>query len=481
MMETDCILNVEQNHTISLNCNGAKEIYSLNEVPHASSALVVKEKQYMLRKMDLDTALKNLNTVAGLLSVANHTLYGFDAWTQIMNLQKSLMDLNKNGMSVIGEFNLQFSAVIYELISLFSWLTKGAESVAIKKLERFHVLAGTMSRQADELAKEYHKVAGDASETLNKIISEFKRYQIENKLQKEISDFQNRQNAADNVYMEIKKQLIETQEECEKLRKTELNLKKQSCDMQIMGSLLSYLGSATITSLKQINKSFTSMPENNSTEVECGKMKYEREIVLMKFRLSDDAKTEKQIDDKQKGQLIKINRLYIRLKEEQDRYTEFIKNYLTDLKSSVNENNIIDVAVPSLMIVSSLLHSIGNMFDDISLFWKSAESLYMDVSLNLKGVIDSLQKIEKEIRVEFYFTDSVMIPLLTFMTQWVALKSISTDFIEGTEKLRFCLNEAVIGNDRAYMDRNDHWNKAMHDLTDVIKMLSCQTEKNNKK
>lgn len=133
------------------------------------------------------------------------------------------------------------------------------------------------------------------------------------------------------------------------------------------------------------------------------------------------------------------------------------------------------------MIASSLLHSIGNMFNDISLFWKSAESLYMDVSLNLKGVIDSLQKIEKEIRVEFYFTDSVMIPLLTFMTQWVALKSISTDFIEGTEKLRFCLNEAVIGNDRAYMDRNDHWNKAMHDLTDVIKMLSCQTEKNNKK
>ena len=49
------------------------------------------------------------------------------------------MDLNDKGINVIDDFARQSSAVIHDLIGFFDWLTKGAEKVAIKKLERFSV------------------------------------------------------------------------------------------------------------------------------------------------------------------------------------------------------------------------------------------------------------------------------------------------------------------------------------------------------
>ena len=207
-MANDLILKVEKDHTISMDCGGIRETYSLKEAPDASSTLVVTEKKNILHKMDLDTVLKNLDNSVDLLNVAYHAVYGFDVQTQIWDLQKTLMDLNDKGINVIDDFARQSSAVIHDLIGFFDWLTKGAEKVAIKKLERFSVIAGTMSRQAEQLAKDYQKMAGDTSETLKNTIDENNRqYAHQDQIQKEMADFQSEQEAADIAQQEIKKRL----------------------------------------------------------------------------------------------------------------------------------------------------------------------------------------------------------------------------------------------------------------------------------
>ena len=110
-MANDLILKVEKDHTISMDCGGIRETYSLKEAPDASSTLVVTEKKNILHKMDLDTVLKNLDNSVDLLNVAYHAVYGFDVQTQIWDLQKTLMDLNDKGINVIDDFARQSSAV----------------------------------------------------------------------------------------------------------------------------------------------------------------------------------------------------------------------------------------------------------------------------------------------------------------------------------------------------------------------------------
>ena len=114
-MANDLILKVEKDHTISMDCGGIRETYSLKEAPDASSTLVVTEKKNILHKMDLDTVLKNLDNSVDLLNVAYHAVYGFDVQTQIWDLQKTLMDLNDKGINVIDDFARQSSAVIHDL------------------------------------------------------------------------------------------------------------------------------------------------------------------------------------------------------------------------------------------------------------------------------------------------------------------------------------------------------------------------------
>ena len=65
-----------------------------------------------------------------------------------------------------------------------------------------------------------------------------------------------------------------------------------------------------------------------------------------------------------------------------------------------------------------------------------------------------------------------MIPLLTYMVQWTAVKSISTDFINGAENTRFRLNETITKADKAEMSREQHWDLASKTAGNVANNLN---------
>lgn len=544
-MANDLILKVEKDHTISMDCGGIRETYSLKEAPDASSTLVVTEKKNILHKMDLDTVLKNLDNSLDLLNVAYHAVYGFDVQTQIWDLQKTLMDLNDKGINVIDDFARQSSAVIHDLIGFFDWLTKGAEKVAIKKLERFSVIAGTMSRQAEQLAKDYQKMAGDTSETLKNTIDENNRqYAHQDQIQKEMADFQSEQEAADIAQQEIKKRLTRLQTEYEKLSKAELDAEKHQRTMDIMGAVFSFLGSAasvaadvagksgsTESSTEDKEKLDTAQKEANAAKDRLESLKKEKEELVKALETADNdekresirsdirakdieiTEAEKQVNKKSSAlksisaalhgvssqiaeqsqkessvqenrskRLTEINAELIRLEEEQTKQLANLAKYTNRLKTMVIEKNSVEAAVRSLIVAVSCLKNVVVAVMDIALFWTSMEKCCKALATSdLKDTIQDLQEIDKEERIEFYYTDSVMIPLLTYMVQWAAVKSISTDFINGAENTRFRLNETITKADKAEMSREQHWDLASKTAGNVANNLNRQVAESNKK
>lgn len=544
-MANDLILKVEENHTISLNCDGIREVYSLKKVPDASSTLVVREKMNILHKMDLNTVIKNLDNSVDLLDVAYHAVYGFNVQMQIWSLQNTLMALNNKGITVIDDFSEQSSVVIRELIGFFDFLTKGAEKVAIKKLERFSDIAGSMSKQAEQLAKDYQTMADDTSTTLENTIEENNRqYANQDKIQREMAEFQSEQEAADTAQQEIKKRLARLQTDYEKQSKAELDAEKHQRTMDIMGAVFSFLGSAASVAadiegkstsqddspeekeklataeqeakaakekLEILNREKTKLGQelkNAETDEQREKLRAEirakdTEITEAEKQVNKKSSTLKSISEALKGvssqiseqsqkndtvqenrskRLTEINSELIRLEEQQTKQLSNLAKYTSRLNTMVIEKNSVEAAVRSLIVAVSCLKNVVVAVMDIALFWTSMEKCCKALATSgLMNTINDLQEINEEKRIKYYYTDSVMIPLLTYMVQWAAVKSIATDFIEGAENIRIRLNETVTKSDKADMSREQHWDLASKTAAGVANKLNRQVAENNHK
>ena len=170
------------------------------------------------------------------------------------------------------------------------------------------------------------------------------------------------------------------------------------------------------------------------------------------------------------------------MEEEQTKQLANLAKYTNRLKTMVIEKNSVEAAVRSLIVAVSCLKNVVVAVMDIALFWTSMEKCCKALATSdLKDTIQDLQEIDKEERIEFYYTDSVMIPLLTYMVQWTAVKSISTDFINGAENTRFRLNETITKADKAEMSREQHWDLASKTAGNVANNLNRQVAESNKK
>ncbi len=173
------------------------ETYDLSK-PLSENAIIVKEeKKNILHQMDLNSVIENLNNTVDLLDVSYHAVYGFSVQSQIFSLQKRVMDLNDNGIVVITEFKDKSGVIVNELISVFKWLTKGAEAVAIGKLERFAAIAANMSKQASEMANGYESAAEESSNVLQNVMDENARqYEKSDNLRNMLAEIQAEQEVA---------------------------------------------------------------------------------------------------------------------------------------------------------------------------------------------------------------------------------------------------------------------------------------------
>ena len=159
-----------------------------------------------------------------------------------------------------------------------------------------------------------------------------------------------------------------------------------------------------------------------------------------------------------------MNAIYTEIMNLEKQKTEqvgLLAKYAKQMEATVIDQHSTEAAIQSLILAVSCLKKSVVALKDIALFWSSLERSCRALADNsLKDDIKALQSADKADRIEAYQSPEIMYPIASYMAKWVAILSISRDYLAAAEKTRTHLNDTVSNSDSVSMTREDHWELA---------------------
>lgn len=541
----DITYKVNESNLLEVKTDGKKEVYDLCKPIKETSMMVQNEKRNILHRMDLPTVIANVDNSVDLLDVSYHAVYGFSGLqTRLYGLQKQLLDLNDKGIVVITSFKRKATTVITELTSMYKWLLKAAEKVALGKLETFAEVASDMANQANQMADGYQRLADSTSSVLQDVMEEnTKQYEKSDHLKQMMAECEAEENNAAALRESLEKRIKALNEEYKRMAAQEEASEKHRNTMDILGAVFGFLGAAVnvVGDVMENNGGSASGQENGDKGMreDAQKAKAQKEELdaqLQKAREEKDAlqkrleetiqekdKTQEEekkkdleaqietyrSDIRKKGEEIdrlekeaksaadtlaklgglldntgkqisqaaqdraavdqaraeRMNQIYdemLRLQEENTKQMGLLAKYAKQMESFVIDKNAIEAAIQALIIATSSLKRAVVAFKDIALFWNSMEESCRALSeSSFKNTITKLQELPKEERIEFYQSEDIMYPLLSYISQWTAIASVSGEYLDAAEHTKKNLSETLVSADSQEMlTREQHWDKA---------------------
>lgn len=242
-MEMEYMVN--ESNLLEVKADGKKEVYDLSKPIKVTSLVVQNEKRNILHRMDLPTVIANVDNAVDLLDVSYHAVYGFPVHSRLYGLQKQLLDLNDTGIIVITGFKRKATLAITELASVYKWLLKGAEVVAIGKLNAFSDMAADMAEQANKMADGYQGLANVTSSVLEDVIKEnTKQYEKSDHLKQMMAECEAEESNAAALRESLEKRIKSLNKEYGRMVKQEEAAEKHKNTMEIMGAVFGFLGKA---------------------------------------------------------------------------------------------------------------------------------------------------------------------------------------------------------------------------------------------
>lgn len=159
-----------------------------------------------------------------------------------------------------------------------------------------------------------------------------------------------------------------------------------------------------------------------------------------------------------------MNAIYTEIMNLEKQKTEqigLLAKYAKQMEATVIDQHSTEAAIQSLILAVSCLKKSVVALKDIALFWSSLERSCRALANNsLKEDIKALQSADKADRIEAYQSPEIMYPIASYMAKWVAILSISRDYLAAAEKTRKHLNDTVANSDSVSMTREGHWELA---------------------
>ncbi len=310
----DITYKVNESNLLEVKTDGKKEVYDLCKPIKETSMMVQNEKRNILHRMDLPTVIANVDNSVDLLDVSYHAVYGFSGLqTRLYGLQKQLLDLNDKGIVVITSFKRKATTVITELTSMYKWLLKAAEKVALGKLETFAEVASDMANQANQMADGYQRLADSTSSVLQDVMEEnTKQYEKSDHLKQMMAECEAEENNAAALRESLEKRIKALNEEYKRMAAQEEASEKHRNTMDILGAVFGFLGAAVnvVGDVMENNGGSASGQENGDKGMreDAQKAKAQKEELdaqLQKAREEKDAlqkRLEETIQEKDKTQ-----------------------------------------------------------------------------------------------------------------------------------------------------------------------------------
>jgi hypothetical protein len=170
--------------------------YSMVAVPEASSALVTKQKDRVLRNLKLDKLISNLMRAGELLFLAYNGVAGpskehGELRAGVTKISDKLGVLTADCEATMQAFEQSANQILNNLRDCFKFLLQGKEQWAITWLGKASTAATDMATKADGLAIRFDELGNSAVETLGKTqIVQGRTEEAREKLKQDMADLE---------------------------------------------------------------------------------------------------------------------------------------------------------------------------------------------------------------------------------------------------------------------------------------------------
>jgi hypothetical protein len=140
--------------------------YNLTERPSYDDPLVQSQVSTVLGQLSLNEVTDNLYLCVELIFVAYNGVAGAQGGkiqADVAGLQSKLALLCNDCLLTMTTFKSETDNIISELLSTYKWLTKGQESLALKKLAGCKTSSKTMADEAQKLADRFTSLQTDST------------------------------------------------------------------------------------------------------------------------------------------------------------------------------------------------------------------------------------------------------------------------------------------------------------------------------
>ncbi len=386
------------------------KIYSLSVAPDYKDELVQKEVKSILGQLSLKDVTENLYLSVELFYVAYNGVAGARGGTiqaEIAKLQSELALLCNECVKTMTTFEAETNNIIRELIQTYKWLTKGKETLALKKLAHCSDSSISMSTSAKALAEQFKglqvRSTTARSNTIEEETSERDRKLVAEKAEREMVA---NQKAAQANQTELVNQISNMQTLYDEAKQREEKAMEKALILGITSAVTSALG-AGLGAFTAAKNPASSVASGGSAAADPQLAEAQRKEAEMKKQSTEAQQIVLAAKDKQKAKQTQVDTLKSEVEElgkqitTKEQETSIDEEGLTKLKESRDAKQTeLNAAEKELAEANSEVASLEKTAKDRTAEYAAAGSALQTLALSTGQMSQSAASAEESIHQE---------------------------------------------------------------------------------
>ena len=376
-------------------------LYSMSVDPPVDSPVVKRETEELLGSLDLESFVKDLSRVAKYIRVAYNGIGAAgpkfqDLQNEVQRLGFDISKLCDKSAVTIASYKTTTRTVLYELKSTYEFLVENMEVMAIDSFKTLGELAGKMAKAAEDLQREFEKQEAKVIDTWEHTMSRKSKEKIR------VSDLKEQQKKTD---MKAKEQ--------ERLAKEHEKLEAEF----------------------RAERHRYEAKEDKALSSKSGFLRGLGNIITSSFGLGnlfgDDSAAASRANQWRQKSIAKLEneKEQRKLKHEA---LQSMAELVHGMKHMGEEAELSEVAVDALHKASGTLRQLIVLLKQAALFWNQLKTHCLGIADDkLQQQIELfVEKYSKDERKKYWTSRSFKQRMFLYITKWVALYSVSSDYLK---------------------------------------------------
>lgn len=375
--------------------------YSITANPPVDSPIVEAEKETLRGVLDLESFVKDLGRVGKCIRVAYNGIGAAGPKFQELQIevQRLGFDISKlcdKSAVTIASFKTTTRTVLFELKAAYQFLLKNRETIALDSFSVIAELAAKMAKAAEKLQKEFE----DQDSKVVDALEQTERVGSQEKIR--IADLRTQQEKT-RVNVKIQEDLVTEHRKLEEEARAERRRyeRKEDKAMSSKSGFLNRLGNV-VTSYFGLGSLFE---DDSSAALKANRWRQ---------------KSIEKLENEKEQRKLKQDALHL------------MAELVHDIKAMGEERDLAEVATKALHKASGSLKQLIHLLRQAALFWNQLKEhceRLADDKLQRK-IQKFVAEFSEEERREYWTSNEFKQRMFFFISKWVALHSVSSDYLE---------------------------------------------------